>query len=322
MNDSWDDVRVFLAIAEAGSLGKAARALGVAQPTMSRRLSELETSYGFRLFRRTATGVLLTPRAERLVAPARKMAEWATEMKRAVDDPRGAPKGVVRVTAAPGVAVDFVGPFAGALKRKHPGIVLEVLSAVNLLDLSRGEADLAIRNVSRTTGDLVQLAVLEQEVAFFAASEYAAALPKGYGYGDVDFVAWSPPFDSLPPNPQLAAAVPGFTPSFTSDNFLVQVAAAEAGLGAIALSRTGHRYSRKTGLVPLDLDLGPSAKARIALVAARSALSIPRVRLVADMLIAELAYAKSLVERGRKGKRTGGRISASVGTSDRAKSRA
>lgn len=296
---AWDDVRLFLAIAEQGSIGKAAKALGMAQPTVSRRLAEIEASYGFPLFRRTPSGVSLTSRAERLVAPAKRMAEWASEVARAIDDPHAGPRGVVRITAPPGVAVDFLAPFAGWLREKQPGIVLDVLSAVGVLDLARGEADLALRAVNTTRDDLVRVAVVEQDVAFFASAEYAARLPKGYGYADVDFVGWAPPYEMLPPNPQLAKLVPGFAPVFTSDSFLVQRAAAEAGAGAIPLPRTGHRFSRPMSLVELDLDLGPYAKASMMLVAARSALEIPRVRIVADLLRKELAHTQTLAKRSR-----------------------
>ena len=96
----------------------------------------------------------------------------------------------------------------------------------------------------------------------------------------------------MPPNPLLEATIPGFTPAFTSDNFLVNMAAAEAGVGAIILPRLRHRFSRPTSLVPLHLDLGPEARGSLQLVCVRSAYDIPRVRLVADLLAAELARAR------------------------------
>jgi DNA-binding transcriptional LysR family regulator len=101
-------------------------------------------------------------------------------------------------------------------------------------------------------------------------------------------VAWAPPFEDLPPNPQLAELAPGHVPAFTSDQILVQLAAAEAGAGAIVLPRLRHRFSRRSELVPLDLDLGPFARGALHLVAARSGLDIPRVRLVAALVEAEL----------------------------------
>ena len=82
--------------------------------------------------------------------------------------------------------------------------------------------------------------------------------------------------------------MPGYTPAFTSDQILVQLAAAEAGVGAMVLPRLRHRFSRPTSLVPLSVDLGRFARGAMHLVSARSALDIPRVRLMAQLIEAEL----------------------------------
>ena len=98
------------------------------------------------------------------------------------------------------------------------------------------------------------------------------------------WIGWAPPFEDLPPQPMLESIIPGFVPAFTSDNFLVNLAAAEAGAGAIVLGRVTHGFSRARGIVPIDLDLGPAKRGLLCLVCAKSALDIPRVRLIADLL--------------------------------------
>lgn len=115
-------------------------------------------------------------------------------------------------------------------------------------------------------------------------------------------MAWAPPFEHLPPNPELAEAIPGFRPSFTSDDFLVQCRAAEAGVGAIFLGRVEHRFIRTRKLVKLDLELAAIPRT-LYLVGARGALEIPRVRAVAELLAAELEKATvSLDSPGRPGR--------------------
>jgi DNA-binding transcriptional LysR family regulator len=136
----------------------------------------------------------------------------------------------------------------------------------------------------------------------FVSKALAAKLPKKPGWKDVPWIAWAPPFDSLPPNPQLAEAIPGFTPSFSSDSFLVNVAAAEAGLGAIALGDFQHRFSRPSSLVPVPIDLGPFQRGALYLVCAKSALDIPRVRKVSELLVAELEAIRQ-ARPGRSGAR-------------------
>jgi DNA-binding transcriptional LysR family regulator len=291
MDASWDDIRLFLAVAETGSVTGAARLLKIGQPTVSRRLAELEYRVGAALFRRSVRGASPTAAGERLIAPARKMAEWAGEVDRMAGGTGAAPSGVVRVSAAPGVAADFVAPLAGWIATKHPGLRLEVLASLHSLDLARGEADLSLRIRSPEQPELKTLHFLEFDSAVFVAKSLAAKLPRKAELAALPWIAWAPPYDHLPPNSLLKTSVPGFTPAFSSDNFLVNLAAAEAGVGAIVLPRLRHRFSRPTNLVPLPLDLGERARGSLQLVCVRSAYDIPRVRLVADVLAAELALA-------------------------------
>ena len=289
MDIPWDDARLFLAVAEAGSVSAASRSLRIAQPTVSRRLRELEDALGFALFERAHGGTTLTTRGERLLEPAKKMAEWAAELSRAAEKKLAKPSGVVRVTAPPGVAFDFVAPFAAWLRGKQPELRLEVLSSVDYLDLTRGAADLAIR-MRAPSKELVVVASAEQSVGVFASKSYAAKLPKKPTLADIDWIAWAPPFEKVPPTAQLAAAIPGFRPAFSADDFLVQLSAAEAGAGAIVLGGLRHRFS-KSALVKLDIDIGRE-KSRLYLVATKSALAIPRIRAVADLLVTELEASR------------------------------
>jgi DNA-binding transcriptional LysR family regulator len=288
---SWEDLRLFLGVAEAGSLSAAARVLRVGQPTVSRRLAELEDTLGYALFRRHAGGARLTAAGERLLAPARKMAEWAGEAARTAAQGQTAPEGVVRVAAPPGVGFDFVAPFAAWLRGKHPRIRLEVLTGVHHLDLARGDADLALRTRAPTSEDLTVVTTLRHENAVVATREYAAKLPRRYGFADVGWVAWAPPFEDVPPNPQLEALIPDFRPTFTADNYLVLLRAVECGLGATVLGQVRHRFARTTPLVPLALELGPHAHGEMHLVCAKSSLDISRVRRVAELLEEELRRA-------------------------------
>ncbi len=291
----WEDARLLLAVAETGSLTKAALALRVAQPTVSRRIASLEARLGEALIERAAEGGRVTAFGETLVEPAKRMAEWAAELQRAAERRSTEPRGVVRITAPPGVAFELLAPFAGELKQSLPDIRLEVLSTVQTLDLSRREADLALRAQRPSQRDLVVVASVDLEAAPFVSRAYAKKHPKRARIEDVDFIAWAPPLDHLAPNPQLAKLIPGFRPSFASDDFVVQMQAARAGLGAIFLSRVDHRFNGHDDLVEIDVGL-PPIPAGLYLVAARGSLSIPRVRVVADRLAAEL---KAIEPRGR-----------------------
>src|ERR1041385_2750506 len=165
MDISWNDVRIFLAVAEAGSVSGAARILRLGQPTISRRLSEMEQALGSRLFNRAVGGATLTSAGERLLAPAKKMAEWAGEVARTAEAGEAAPQGLVRVTASPFTCFDFVAPFAAWVSSRHPSIRVEVLSTTRYLDMARGEADLAVRLRRPQGKDLELLFEVEYENA-------------------------------------------------------------------------------------------------------------------------------------------------------------
>jgi DNA-binding transcriptional LysR family regulator len=293
----WNDLQLFLAVADAGSLTAAARALRITQPTASRRLLDLEALLGEPLFVRSVGGAHLTSFGERMLEPARQMAQWAAETERIAERSETTPRGVVRLTAAPGIAFELVAPFARVLREALPEIRLEVVSTVQYLDLGRHEADLALRMQDPTQRDVVSVASVSFDVAAYGSAEYAARLPKKPELADVDWIGWAPPLDHLPPNPELAALIPGFRPSFASDDFLVQLRAATAGLGAIFLGKIRHRFSAEPQLVELPLPL-PERRGSLHLACARSALDVPRIRAVADLLARELASAEA-ASRGR-----------------------
>jgi DNA-binding transcriptional LysR family regulator len=294
MDVSWEDVRLFLAVAEHGSLTEASRRLRVGQPTVSRRLAELEEQLGYALFDRSVEGTTLTSRGERWLEPARRMADWAGELHSAAELTDSAPAGVVRITAPPGVAFDFVAPFARLVKDKYPKLQLQVLSRVEYVDLSRREADIALRSRPPTQRDLTLVHSFTHMTDAFVSKAYAKKLPKKPSMADIDFIAWGPPFEQFPPNPQLAELIPNFCPVFAADDFIVQMRAAEAGVGALFMQKVRHRFNRDSNLVPLGLELGPHGKSTFHIVCAKSALGVTRIRAVTELLTQELQHAEKL----------------------------
>jgi DNA-binding transcriptional LysR family regulator len=235
-------------------------------------------------------GTALTSFGERMLAPARRMAEAAGEVGRVAAGAESTAAGIVRVTAPPGIAYTFLAPLAAKLRVLLPGIRLEIVATTSYADLARREADLAIRfhPIDRPSQrDLVVLATTTSLVAAFAAPSLAASLPKSPRLADVPWIAWAPPFQDLSPNPQLAKLIPGFTPVFSATDYIVQIRAAEAGIGAILLDRSVHRFRLPSPLVELPLSFG-KLTASHHLICARASLTIPRVKAVAAVLAKEL----------------------------------
>src|SRR6516225_2705963 len=151
----WDDVRVFLAVAREGSMRAAARALGLSQPTIARRLAAFEATFrGPSLFDRLPEGLRLNAAGEQLVAAAESVedAVLTLERRRAAASP--ALSGTVRVStgecAAGFLARSLSGPAATELP---PGITLELVEARQSANLARREADMALRHQPPDSGD-------------------------------------------------------------------------------------------------------------------------------------------------------------------------
>ena len=137
----WSDLRVALAVAEAGSLAGGARALAVNHSTVLRRLAALEAQLGTRVFERQRTGVTPTDAGRVLVEQARRMADRAAELARQVLGRDRELSGTLRVTTAFVVMEHLLPQPLADFARAYPGIEVEVVENAFLSDLSRLRAD-------------------------------------------------------------------------------------------------------------------------------------------------------------------------------------
>jgi DNA-binding transcriptional LysR family regulator len=152
---NWNDLRVFIAIAESGSLAGAARTLEQNHSTVFRRLNALEEDVRTRLFDRLPSGYSLTPVGERMLELARRADDAVQTIDRELAGRDLEPTGTVRLTTAPNLARTIVPKALKALRRTHPGIVVEVAVGDSDYDLNRREADLALRATTRPPEHLV-----------------------------------------------------------------------------------------------------------------------------------------------------------------------
>ena len=141
----WDDVRHFLALARTGSVRAAGSALGVSHSTVARRVEALETRLGVKLFDRHRDGYLLTDAGSEMVAGAERIELEMAALERGLAGQDARLEGPVRVTCTdPFLAKILVGALASLCER-HPGIELELDADGKNLDLSKREADIAVR---------------------------------------------------------------------------------------------------------------------------------------------------------------------------------
>lgn len=290
MNLRWDDLKLFLAVHEQGSLSGAARALKLGQPTLSRRIAELEETVGEALFERKSHGAILTAAGQKLLPAAQSMAEWANEAELSVKKQTFLPVGKVRIAAPPGIAYEVIAPLAARIRLQHPQIQIEALSGIETLNLGRGEADLSLRTAKPTDNDLVCVDEIASPMRVYTSASYAARLPPRPVLADLDWICWAAPYDELRSNQELYALIPDFRPAFTSDDLIVQMAACKAGVGAMILPQVLHEYAglrELHQLQELDIDLGPDAVGSLYLVCHKRHRHLPKVQLVMDYICAE-----------------------------------
>ena len=125
---SWDELRVFLAVARAGSASAAAQALGLSQPTVSRRMTALARDLGIELLRKGPRGMELTAEGRRLRADAERVEREVLAALRALDRLDARPTGAVRLTAPEGLGIAVIAPHLESFRREHPGIDLVLVA--------------------------------------------------------------------------------------------------------------------------------------------------------------------------------------------------
>jgi DNA-binding transcriptional LysR family regulator len=201
---SWEDLRIFLAVARAGSATGAAAALGVSQPTVSRRLASLSRSLAVELARGGPRGLALTPAGVRLRDRLERVDAGIHGALRAVErgDVRAA--GSVRLSAPEGLGLARIAPRLDAFRRAHPDIDLVLAAESSVANLSRREADLALRMVRPRQRELVLRRVATIAFAPYASPRYLRRRPRGPGGGvspDDDVVGLR---ESMQDSPQAA----------------------------------------------------------------------------------------------------------------------
>ena len=281
---SWEDAQTFLAVVETGSFSAAARQLDLGQPAISRRIKNLERRLAQQLFVRGKHGAERTASAERLIPAAEQMAKWAAEFDRATrgDDARVA--GVVKVAAPPGIAVENLAPFAALARTVLPEIRLEVLSAIDHVDLTRGTADIALRTNRPNEPELVALYDFHSQPAIYGAPDYVSQLDRSVTWQDLDWVTWAGRYRHVAPRPMLEKLIPDFQPILASDDYLVQLAAVRAGLGVMICAPPASLQKEL-----LAVDIGVTLpKSAFYLVCARSAQHVPRIQRVVELMVAKL----------------------------------
>jgi DNA-binding transcriptional LysR family regulator len=287
----WDDVRLFLALCRARTVASAAGSLGVDASTVSRRLATLEAELGASLFDRNREGITPTEAAENLMPVAEEIEAGMLRFTTAAQGLEREASGLVRIACAPDVAAVLLMPLFKELLAKHPALRIEVEEGLTTLDLTRREADLAVRVVRPVRGDLLITRLMAPRWVLVGAPALAASVGKLRAWDDVPWISWTERYAHAPQPRWLAKHARGIEPVVRTDSFAVQLAAAVAGLGVVLVPEPSAVHH---GLVPLKI--GPALKeaaedwpvSELFLVTHRALREVPRVRVVWDLLLERL----------------------------------
>jgi len=190
----WDDVRFFLAVAREGTLSGAARVLGVGHVTVGRRVAMLENRLGVKLVNRTPDGFTVTSAGNAILTQAASMEAAALSLERTAAGRDSIAAGSVRVATTEGLAQQVIAPAIAALRQDHPELQVDVLAGVRSLDISRREADLAVRFLRPSDPELICRKLGEAGYALYASPKYLkthGAPKRGSGLAGHDLIGFT-----------------------------------------------------------------------------------------------------------------------------------
>lgn len=170
----WGDLRIFLHVAETGSLSAAAKGLQLSQPTVSQRVRELETRLNTQLLARGPQGVVLTEAGQRIREHAEAMQRAAFAIDRELRQRDGKNEGRVRLSAPDGLAAFWIAPRLAAFQRVNPQISVSLDCGIWPDDPLREELDVSLQYDARNFGDHVVEPIATVHYAPFASESYLA----------------------------------------------------------------------------------------------------------------------------------------------------
>jgi len=265
----WDNLKFFLALAETGSLSRAAKQHRVDHSTVARRVEALESELGVRLVERLTRSYRITAEGERVREQARKVKAGIAEIERLAKDTDSSPERIVRVSGPPTLLSRFLAPRLLSLQREHPGLRIDLVGEARMANLSQGEADLALRLVR----------------------------PREKGRAtDQDYLGYDESLDHVPQQRWLKALAGDRGFALRSNDLITLVTSARAGLGLAVLPCIMANQEPELVEVPTD---PPPPSRELWLLFNRDVGRTPAVRAVINRITEITTTARKAFLGGR-----------------------
>lgn len=236
----WDKLRIFHAVADAGSLTHAGDTLHLSQSAVSRQIRALEESLGTTLFHRHARGLILTEQGELLFEATSSMARKLDGASARIRDSEEHVFGELKVTTTVGFGTLWLAPRLVKLYENFPDLKIDLILEERVLDLPMREADLAIRMKEPSQSDLIRRRLLNIRMRLYATQEYLdhAGIP-----GSIEDLTSHRLICQKPDQPQVAAGArliqtvmaQNITSTLTVNNYfgVLQSVLANVGIGVL-----------------------------------------------------------------------------------------
>jgi DNA-binding transcriptional LysR family regulator len=276
----WTDWQLFLTIAEARNMTRAARALQLDQSTISRRLAAFEQRLGVQLFLRSRRGLEPTPAASRLLPIVTRASAALQEAERVLSRGDEPARGVVRVATLEAVANFMLVPALPSLLARHPGVQVELLPDAMVADLQARESDIALRLVPPGDGEIIAKAIDAGPLRAYTAAQ-GGRKKAPLAPADVSWIGWDSSRAFQPEQRWMSAhRVPVV---LRSSRATTMIQAAIAGIGAVLLpERFGDRVA---GLARIEVDKLPAGAITLWLATPRGLRHEPVVERVWEWLV-------------------------------------
>jgi molybdate transport repressor ModE-like protein len=239
MTDDWNELRLIRAIARSGGLVAAASALAIDHSTAFRRLHAIEKRLGHQLFERAPGGTYRpTPMGERMASAAERMEDEMLALARDIAGRDHRLTGHLRVTSSETLAHKLLTPHLAAFRRSHPGIIVELTIENRVLNLTRREADVALRPVRPKEGDLWGRKLADVVWTIYGATAYIKqhGAPRATrDLGSHMLIGWDDMAAGIRVAEWLAAIAPLSSVVYRTSSLINQLNAAKAGIGLATL---------------------------------------------------------------------------------------
>lgn len=172
---NWDNLRYVLMVANKGSISAAARELGVNRSTVLRRIERFQQDLNCLIFKRSAEGYALTPEAEKMINAAREVESTLFDLQRQLAGRELRLEGELRVTTTDTFMLSLLAQPLAGFRQRYPHILVDLLVTGQVLDLTRRDADIAIRPTQQPEAGFVGRKLRDIEFMVYTSSEYGPA---------------------------------------------------------------------------------------------------------------------------------------------------